>query len=84
MNDDIDRQLNLSALNKPRGDDSRAITAENMSNQLTAELVEALDSGDWELPDWHAQFIESNLGRTTFSIKQKHVIYDLARKYRLL
>jgi hypothetical protein len=63
---------------------SRAITPDSMSNILAAELVEAIDNGDWELSDWHAQFIESNLGRTSFSVKQKAVIYDLARKFNLL
>lgn len=74
MNDSVDSFIH----------DDRRPTAENMSDQLAAELVDAIDSGDWELSDWHAQFIESNLGRTRFSIKQKAVILDLSRKFGLI
>ena len=63
---------------------SRAITAENMSDHLACELIQELDFGDWELDDWSAEFIESNFSRTTFSLKQKSVIYKLAKRFNLL
>lgn len=68
----------------PLPPESRAITPDTMSDTLTAELVQDLDLGDWELSDWEAQFISSNLSNDRFSIKQKSVIYKLARRYNLL
>lgn len=67
------------------GNDSpRAVTAASMSNELCAELVETIDLGDWELNDWETEFIGGLLGSKHFSIKQKEVIYKLARRFRLL
>lgn len=69
---------------KPTEIDGLAITPERMTNNLAAELVEAIDNGDFEIDDRSAEFIESNLGRTHFSVAQKRWIYDLARRYRLI
>ncbi len=68
----------------PRRQEHGAITAENISHQLCEELVNELDEGDFELNDWQAKFIESNLGHSYFSVKQKAVIYDMAFKFKLL
>ena len=65
-------------------DDGLAITPDRMSDELAAELVSELDLGDWELTPWQASFIESNLGRRRFSLKQKEVIYSMSRKLRLI
>lgn len=64
--------------------DGAAITPFNMSDTLAAELVQELDLGDWELDPRSAEFIESNLSRTEFSVKQKQWIYNLARKFHLV
>jgi hypothetical protein len=63
---------------------SRAITADNITDQLCAELVQTIDDGDFSLTDWDIEFIGGNLGRTTFSPKQRAVIYKLAFKLKLL
>lgn len=61
-----------------------AITADNISDSLCAELVQTIDDGDYSLTDWDIDFIGNNLGRSTFSPKQRAVIYKLAFKLKLL
>jgi hypothetical protein len=79
---DIDDIINLT----PRGhrQQHHAITPENMSDNLASELVADLDDGDFEVNDWEADFLESCLSRDTFSIKQKSVIYKMAKRFGLL
>lgn len=62
----------------------RALTPASMSHALCRELVETIDIGDFELSDWQTEFIGNNLDRQYFSLEQRKVIYDLARKFRLL
>jgi hypothetical protein len=46
-----------------------------------AEFLKALDKADVDVSDWEAKFIESNLGRSSFSVGQRSVIDSLANKY---
>ena len=84
MSEPIDSFITRSPSGHPVEPDGLAITPERMSNQLAAELLEAIDSGDFNLTDWDVDFIGNNLGREHFSLKQKRVIYNLARKFKLL
>ena len=53
-----------------------------MTDQTRADFLEALDLSDAvEVSEWEAQFIESNLGRTAFTDKQREVIDRMHRKY---
>ena len=45
------------------------------------DFLQALDMSDVEVSDWEARFIESSLGRTSFSDKQMVVIRKLMTKY---
>jgi hypothetical protein len=64
---------------------SRAALSEGyFTDKLAADLVEALDSGDFEFNDWQLEFLESNLGRSTYSVKQKKVIYEMANERNLI
>jgi hypothetical protein len=76
--------MTTDLLNTNLNDDSRAITPERMTDHLARELIQELDLGDWELNDWQAKFVESNLQREHFSLKQKEVIYKMARRFNLL
>ena len=53
-----------------------------MTDQTRADFLEALDLSDAvEVSEWEAQFIESNLGHTAFTVKQREVIDRMHRKY---
>jgi hypothetical protein len=69
---------------KPRED--HFVTPESMSFNLARQLVEDIDTGDFELTAWETEFVGSILDKdqTTFSFKQKEVIYKLARRFHLL
>lgn len=89
MNDqsqNIDRLLSSTSrvAGKACTEDNLAITPERMSDELAARLVEDLDDSDFNFTDWDVSFIGSNLGRKRFSFKQKTVIYNLARKFKLI
>lgn len=65
-------------------EDNLALTPDRMSDECTVDLLVELDQGDYNLTDWDVEFIGSNLGKNSFSVKQKKVVYDLARKFKLL
>ncbi len=44
------------------------------------DFIDGLD-GEPSLTEWEARFVESNLGRTLFSDRQKEVIAELMEKY---
>lgn len=62
----------------------RAFGPKQMSNELTRELIDTIDLGDFELTQWELEFIEDMLTHTTFSYPQREVIYNLAHKFKLL
>jgi hypothetical protein len=65
-------------------DSPKVIRPDNMSDQLAKELVTDMDLGDYEVNDWEADFLESCLSRDRFTLKQKEVIYKMARRLKLL
>ena len=65
-------------------DSPRTLSAKNMSNDLAKELVTSIFLGSFELTAWQTEFICSCADRTTYTLDQKQVIYNLAFKFRLL
>jgi hypothetical protein len=52
------------------------------TDQARADFLQDLDlTNAVEVSDWEAQFIESNLSRSTFSDKQREIIDQMHRKY---
>lgn len=52
------------------------------TDQGRADFLQDLDlTTAVEVSDWEAQFIESNLSRTSFSDKQREIIDGMHRKY---
>ena len=52
------------------------------SDAQRAEFLAALDESDVEVSDWEARFVESNLGRGRFSVRQRKAADRLIEKYR--
>ena len=54
-----------------------------MDDEERSEFLKRLDEavGRVEVTDWEAQFIESNLGRSMFSAKQREAIDRMHEKY---
>lgn len=50
-------------------------------SQALREFLKMLDGSDANVSDWEAQFIESNLTREHFSVKQREVVMKLMEKY---
>lgn len=50
-------------------------------SQALREFLKMLDGSDVNVSDWEAQFIESNLSREHFSVKQREVVMKLMEKY---
>ena len=71
-------------MNPDHTEDDRAITPDRMSDALAQELVQEIDFGGYELTSWETNFIESNLQKERFSLKQKEVIYKIARRLHLI
>ena len=46
------------------------------------DFLKALDKADFELSDWEARFVASNLTRTYFTFGQIEVIEELMEKYK--
>ena len=45
------------------------------------DFLRALDAADFNVSDWEAEFIESNLTQTHFSPKQREIVLKLAERY---
>lgn len=45
------------------------------------EFISDLDDATFDITNWEAEFLESVLGKDTFSPKQREVIDNLRRKY---
>ena len=45
------------------------------------KFLRALDSAPFEVDDWEAQFVESNLERTFFTEPQRQAILKMIEKY---
>ena len=45
------------------------------------DFLKQLDGADVNVSDWEAEFIESNLSREHFSIKQREIVMKLMDKY---
>lgn len=59
-------------------------TPDNFSDAGCRRLLEDLDASDHDLSEWEMEFIDSCLGRESYSPKQKRVILDMARKHKLI
>jgi hypothetical protein len=45
------------------------------------KFLKMLDGADVNVSDWEAQFIESNLTREHFSVKQREIVMKLMERY---
>ena len=53
----------------------------DMSDEEMGEFLRDLDKADFEVTEWEAQFIASNLDRDYFTPKQREAILRMAEKY---
>lgn len=52
-----------------------------MTDIERADFLKSLDKSDHDVSDWEAQFIESNLDRTSFSPRQRESIDQMIKRY---
>lgn len=52
-----------------------------LSNDECYDVLRLVDAGDFEVSTWEAGFLDSCLGRSSFTLKQKDVILKLDEKY---
>lgn len=81
---DVESFITPQASTGKRFDHDIVVTADNMSDQLAAELCESIDSSDANLNDWETDFIGSCLSKSFYSQKQKACIYKIAKRLQLL
>lgn len=55
----------------------------NLTDAECVMAVHELDNPKYELSDWEAEFVNSNLQRNRFSERQKEVLADLITKHRV-
>ena len=51
------------------------------TDEQRREFLQALDRADFEVSDWEAEFLKSNLKREDFSYNQRAVIDSLIERY---
>lgn len=78
MNDPLQTDLSLADRNP------LCFSEWDMTDKTCERLLNDLDDGDFNLNTWEEQFLDSALGQTSWSPKQKKVIYDMSRKYKLI
>jgi len=53
-----------------------------ISDDRLRSFLDALEDADFEVSDWEAQFMESNMDRETFTEKQRqNVLAKMVEKY---
>lgn len=62
----------------------RALSPTRMSNECTKLCVENLYLGDFEVTRWQEDFVADMYTKSRFTLDQKKVIYNLARKFHIL
>ena len=62
----------------------KTLSPERMSHECAREVVESLFLGDFEVNNWQRDFILDMHTLYHFTLKQRKVIYNLGRKFRLI
>jgi hypothetical protein len=73
-------QANLDGLSRA-ADRCLAHDPKLYSHDDLLDILKEVDEGDFDVSDWEANFIESNLASRHFTLKQKKVIQKLDQKY---
>lgn len=50
-------------------------------SQALREFLQMLDKSDVNVSDWEASFIESNMSREHFTLKQREAVMKMMEKY---
>jgi len=53
----------------------------DLTDDVCIALMHALEDADFEVSDWEASFIDSNLTRERFTVKQKESCVGMINKY---
>ena len=53
----------------------------NLTDQDRADFLKALDKSRHDVSDFEAKFIESNMDRDMFSLKQREIIDQMMKRY---